>query len=441
MNIVVWVYTQTTIFILFYRLEYNTINLVLGADGLMEYINDLNIEESVDEGNSSNLETKKTLRILTQNLIDDLKNDKEVSQYKVNTYANIISKNLLPSWSNWIHKVKITLDKHSTHLFEFIPPKISQDFISRFINGKETMNGLLHRSPEIKMNISPKLFKTIQNPDDAYNFFKSAIIYYDSKIDKFANRIMTEVMRLNTDIKYLISNTKLSGVVIYPLSILFTFDKVDMSNTNSFEVTNEDIDTVNKFIRSIIINYASPEKEKKKIIEDVKEMVRTLKEFCEMNDNIKYLSYLPESVEKYYNNDYDEFINEARELFIDEQVDKTAPENKQLLYIREFFGVKKLKKIPSDLLAYIQIETEAIENSNDKMLIASYTLSKIEIVEWYIELLTVGSKKYIVPHRKEYLENLRLQLLECYKNIMKVKITKVRDRPIIDIKYPKGYDG
>ncbi|HBA49419.1 MAG TPA: hypothetical protein DCZ91_16810 [Lachnospiraceae bacterium] len=43
--------------------------------------------------------------------------------------------------------------------------------------------------------------------------------------------------------------------------------------------------------------------------------------------------------------------------------------------------------------------------------IASYCLSKIEIVEWYIELLDVGSKKYVVPHSKPYLENVRTQLL------------------------------
>ena len=39
---------------------------------------------------------------------------------------------------------------------------------------------------------------------------------------------------------------------------------------------------------------------------------------------------------------------------------------------------KKLKKIPSDLVSYIQIETEAIRDANDKMMITSYCLSKLE---------------------------------------------------------------
>ena len=61
---------------------------------------------------------------------------------------------------------------------------------------------------------------------------------------------------------------------------------------------------------------------------------------------------------------------------------------------------KKLKKIPSDLVSYIQIETEAIKDANDKMMISSYCLGKLEVVNWYLELLEVGSKKYIVHRAK-----------------------------------------
>lgn len=102
---------------------------------------------------------------------------------------------------------------------------------------------------------------------------------------------------------------------------------------------------------------------------------------------------------------------------------------------------KKLKKIPSDLVSYIQIETEAIQDVNDKMMISSYCLHKLEMVNWYLELLEIGSKKYIVPQSKAYLEMVRDQLIACHKDIMSVKITKPGDRSIIDIKYPKGYEG
>lgn len=87
------------------------------------------------------------------------------------------------------------------------------------------------------------------------------------------------------------------------------------------------------------------------------------------------------------------------------------------------------------------IETEAINDANDKMMIASYCLNKLDTVNWYLELLEEGSKKYIVPQSKAHLETVRQQLMDCHKAIMAVKITKPGERPLLDIKYPKGYDG
>ena len=36
---------------------------------------------------------------------------------------------------------------------------------------------------------------------------------------------------------------------------------------------------------------------------------------------------------------------------------------------------------------------------------------------------------------------IRNQLMACHKAIMAVKITSPNDRPLLDIKYPKGYEG
>ena len=102
---------------------------------------------------------------------------------------------------------------------------------------------------------------------------------------------------------------------------------------------------------------------------------------------------------------------------------------------------KKLKKIPADLVSYIQIETEAIRDANDKQMISSYCLGKLELVNWYLELLEVGSKKYIVPQSKAYLEMIRDQLMDCHKAVMAVKITNPNNRPLLNIKYPKDYEG
>ena len=105
------------------------------------------------------------------------------------------------------------------------------------------------------------------------------------------------------------------------------------------------------------------------------------------------------------------------------------------------FGRKKtLKKIPYNLLSYIQIEGEAIKDANDKQMIVSYAYSKLEKVDWYIELLTVGSNKYTVPHTLEQLSGIKQQLQTLIKKIMDTPIPSSSSSEI-EIKYPKGYEG
>jgi hypothetical protein len=104
-------------------------------------------------------------------------------------------------------------------------------------------------------------------------------------------------------------------------------------------------------------------------------------------------------------------------------------------------GPEKLKKIPYDLVSYISIEIDDIKDNNDRQMLSSYCLGKLEIVNWYIDLLDKGSEKYIVPHSKSELENIREQLLACHKRIMGMKVSNPNDRPLFDIKYPKGYEG
>ena len=103
------------------------------------------------------------------------------------------------------------------------------------------------------------------------------------------------------------------------------------------------------------------------------------------------------------------------------------------------FGKKKLKKIPYDVVSYVLIEAEGIKDANDKQMISSYCLHKLELVNWYLELLKEGSEKYIVPQNKAQLEQLRDQLMDAHKKIMATKIPDPKTRPIIDIKYPDEF--
>ena len=101
---------------------------------------------------------------------------------------------------------------------------------------------------------------------------------------------------------------------------------------------------------------------------------------------------------------------------------------------------KKLPKFPANMLSYIQIEGEAIKDANDKQMIASYAYGKLEKIDWYIEVLKSGSNKYVVPHSLEHLQNLLEGLQAVIKGVMDTPIPK-GGRPLMDIKYPEGYEG
>lgn len=392
--------------------------------------------------NMTESQAKNTLATLSRRIIDG--KDNKVTQYTANIYANIITKNLLPRWSKGYKKLVITLDTYQSFpTLEFKIPKMTQDFVARFIDGRELISGFLHRDPVIKLKMSPRIFHSMKNPNDAYNFFKAAVMYYDTGLERASVSLMAEIRKLGTEMRELICTTNLSGLVTIPLQMLFVFDDVDMSDKNTFKISKEDIDTVNRFVRNIYSRYAAPEKEKKKIIDDIKDVVKTLREQCEYSDNIVGMSHFTEEAENFLYGGFDDRIKKIREYHIEKCVDTESminSKNPEVKYLQEKFGVKKLKKLPLNIVAYITIETETIKDANDKLMIASYCLSKIEIVEWYIELLEVGSSKYVVPHNKPYLESLRTQLLACYKKIMDTPIPK-RDRPLIDVQYPAGYEG
>ena len=389
-------------------------------------------DNDVDKEDTS---SKGVLYSLLNNMIEGMKDEKyKITQTFMNTISNIISKNFIDVWSSY-RKFKVEVKEDSKALVHFITPKINRPFIARFINGREPINAFLHQSSEIKIIVSDSAFRTATSADNLLKFFKDAIEYYDGKVEKHADKLLSEVMLLDHQIKHLISDGCLHGIISLPLSMFFMFDEVDLSK-DVFNVTEKELKGVTQFIKNITSRYKAPEKEQKSIIKDLKEIVDVVKESydCEAFRSIDT------NVELFYKGSYEDKMAEGTIAFIESSIDRT-PMEKKVKVLYEFFGVKKLKKLPRDIVTYIEIEAENITSSNDKMMIASYCISKLEIVEWYISLIDSDSKKYLVPHNKQYLEWMRLALLNCYKKIMNTKVINPATRPIIDIQYPKGYEG
>lgn len=374
-----------------------------------------------------------------------MKNEKNISQASASTFATVITANFLKDWAPGYNKFNLYVGNYKKgNVLEFKLPTMNKEFISRFIQGRESIDGFLHQNPEITVKMDSRVFNTMKNKTDAYRFFKSLVKYYVNGIPKFANKLQSAVSTMNRKTKFVISNSTLNGLIAIPFRVFTTFDNVDMSTKNYFSLKNSEVDTVCKFILNIAENYNDKTDKKENIIKDLKGVISSFNESTSYDQN---LVSIRRSIDTYING-VDSVVmeewNNHNAIWMDEQVDINETyhnEDAETAYLQEAHKVKKLKKIPRDLIAYITIETESIEDANDKMMIASYCLGKLDIVEWYIELIDTANPKYIVPHTRPYLVTIRTQLLECYKNIMATKIPDKKKRPYLDIDYPAGFEG
>lgn len=133
------------------------------------------------------------------------------------------------------------------------------------------------------------------------------------------------------------------------------------------------------------------------------------------------------------------FVTEStREYLICEQVNNIMDS-----YYTEFFifGPKKLPKLDQYVLDYIQVEMQKMQSQDDKLMMLSYTYSKINMCQYYIDILSNPkyAKKYSVPHTIEYLRNYMDRLQRLRMDILKYPIPEKKYG--ITIQYPTGYEG
>ena len=423
-----------------YDKEKNHLLELKNSDYKSESTDEYFYKEDVNDTEESN--PKATIASLADMV---MKNEKNISQASASTFATVITANFLKDWAPGYNKFNLYVGNYKKGSeLEFKLPTMNKEFISRFIQGRESIDGFLHQNPEITVKMDSRVFNTMKNKTDAYRFFKSLIKYYVNAIPKFANKLQSAVSTMNRKTKFVISNSTLNGLIAIPFRMITAFDNVDMSAKNYFSLKNSEVDTVCKFILNIAENYNDKTDKKENIIKDLKGVISSFNESTSYDQN---LVSIRRSIDTYING-VDSVVmeewNNHNAIWMDEQVDINETyhnEDAETAYLQEAHKVKKLKKIPRDLIAYITIETESIEDANDKMMIASYCLGKLDIVEWYIELIDTANPKYIVPHTRPYLVTIRTQLLECYKNIMATKIPDKKKRPYLDIDYPAGFEG
>lgn len=101
---------------------------------------------------------------------------------------------------------------------------------------------------------------------------------------------------------------------------------------------------------------------------------------------------------------------------------------------------KKLKPIPRDVIAYITVEMGAIQDSNDQAMLSGYTCSKLELVDFYLNVIDTKDERYIVPHTRDYLVWMQTELNKLLTQILRLRPVNKNDR-VWKVNYPDGWRG
>ena len=141
---------------------------------------------------------------------------------------------------------------------------------------------------------------------------------------------------------------------------------------------------------------------------------------------IEYDSYQEE--DRITENERTEVVNEEK---VESEDDKKDVVEEGFLSKRP----KKLKPIGRDVVAYITCEMNDIHSANDQAMLAGYTCSKIELVDWYITCIDTQDPKYMVPHTRQYLVTMKAQLESLLAQILKIRPIN-RSEQIWRVNYP-----
>ena len=103
-------------------------------------------------------------------------------------------------------------------------------------------------------------------------------------------------------------------------------------------------------------------------------------------------------------------------------------------------GKKKLACIRPRELDYIEAKLIDLDNSDDKLMLLSYTNSKLDLCQYYLDIYNHPklAKKYVIPNTKSQLIAFEKRLLVLKEAIIKKDVSYGKD---FEVYYPSGYEG
>lgn len=321
-----------------------------------------------------------------------------------------------------IREYKTVRGRDYNTLFEFKLRNLDKDSVKQYmkLDSKTSAKSLFGYPNKIIIYVDRSIFS---NPTVSYNCLTSYISNYDKIFETIDREFKRAFLNIgNVGIK-VINKSNLYKLIILGLQI---FTIMEVTTDGNFNIDSLKDINMRRYFR-LIRNIFNKKITNNVDIKTIERLINIVKDTS--NEKFSY-NDLIDDIKKIKSGLMNQTIKES----IDEIVYEYA---EPMIYTETKKHYKKLKKIPNDLVAYVTIEGENMKDANDKAMIVAYALSYVERIDWYIELIDTADERYLVPHTKQYLSTIRLQLIN---EINKIMNTKIEQRPIIDIRYPKNYE-
>lgn len=104
-------------------------------------------------------------------------------------------------------------------------------------------------------------------------------------------------------------------------------------------------------------------------------------------------------------------------------------------------GPRKLERIDPAEIDYIDVKINMMQNEGDKLMLISYLNSKLDMVNYYLSILSNEklNKKYAIPNSYRQLVDMKNRLERLRMVILKYKIPTKKEGLLIQ--WPSGYEG
>lgn len=112
-------------------------------------------------------------------------------------------------------------------------------------------------------------------------------------------------------------------------------------------------------------------------------------------------------------------------------------------YTTEAFNIfkKTMKRIDPAIVDYVRLRKDDMKSNDDKLMLVSYIYSKIDLIDYYLEIMNNPkyASRYTFSNNRNELVRMRNSLEKSKQEIMSFKIPEVRYG--IQVVYPDGYYG